>query len=85
MAVEIWPWIITNTSRKQNSNELGAKFFSEWEWLGSWYKLWVVSGVYLKEAKIFEWGMRKIRWMWHDKQGWYLFYLLALGVTGHKG
>lgn len=45
----------------------------------------VVSGVYLKEAKIFEWGMRKMRWMWHDKQGWYLFYLLALGVIGHKG
>lgn len=45
----------------------------------------IVSGVYLKEAKIFEWGMRIMRFMWHNKQGWCLFYLLALEVTGHKG
>lgn len=29
MNVEFWPWIITNMSRKEDSNELGAKFFGE--------------------------------------------------------
>lgn len=69
-------------SSEEDNNELGTKFFQWMRMIRRFVEAVVVSGVYLKEAKIFEWGMRKIRLMWHDKQGSCLFYLLALG--GHR-